>query len=290
MSDLIGRQFPEVAALVRRIPSTPIARAPLFWSVLAGFGAGYFVWAAILVVFALLFAAFGVPSGAPLPRPFELAAVTRTGVALAVAWTAGGRDAVTVYATVRVLELVLGLPAQFRFCGAIVGPAPAACSFLSYLLSLWPLVLGVGLAYWVASRLHTSGGSANPVMEAAGALSATQTVAGTIVAVLFVGSASIAAGILAIGGVVAAGLACGVVLLRRVTPERQWLTLGFVALAAIGPWAVTSLPPFVQQIGAGSGVGFSGLSLVNLVAPFVELGAAGVVLYIAATRKIIAVP
>ena len=114
--------------------------------------------------------------------------------------------------------------------------------------------------------------------------------AGTIVAVLFVGSASITAGILAIAGVVAAGLACGVVLLRRVTPERQWLTLGFVALAAIGPWAVTSLPPFVQQIGAGSGVGFSGLSLVNLVAPFVELGAAGVVLYIAATRKIIAAP
>ena len=285
MSDLIGREFGEVAALVRRIPNPPIARVPLFWSVLAGFGAGYFVWAAILVVFALLFAAFGVPSGAPLPRPFELAAVTRTGVALAVAWTAGGRDAVTLYATVRVLELVLGLPAQFRFCGAIVGPAPAACSFLSYLLSLWPLVLGVGLAYWVASRLHTSGGSANPVMEAAGALSATQTLAGTIVAVLFVGSASIAAGILAVAGVVAGGLACGVVLLRRVAPGRQWLTLALVALAAIGPWAVTSLPPFVQQIGVGRGIAISGLSAVAFVAPFLEIGAAAVVLYVDAARR-----
>jgi len=271
VSDLIGREFPEVAALVRRIPNPPIARAPLLWSVLAGFGAGYFVWAAILIVFALLFGAFGIPSGAPLPRPFELAAVTRTGVALAVAWTAGGRNAVTVYATVRVLELVLGLPAQFRFCGAIIGPAPTACSFFSYLLSLWPLVLGVALAYWLAPRLRSSTDNANPTMEAAGALSATQTVAGTIVAVLFVGSASIGSGILAIGGVVAAGLACGVVLLRRVTPERQWLTLGFVALAAIGPWAVTSLPPFVQQIGVGGGLAISGLSLVAFVAPQVSL-------------------
>jgi len=288
VSDLISRGLPEVAALVRRIPSPPIARAPLLWSILAGFGAGYFVWAAILIAFSLLFAALAVPSGAPLPRPFELAAVSRTGVALAVAWTAGGRDAVTIYASIRVLELVLGLPAQFRFCGAIVGPAPAACSFLSYLLSLWPLVLGVALAYWLAPRLRSSAGGANPVMETAGALSLTQTVAGSIVAVLFAGATSIEAGILAIGGVVAAGLACGVVLLRRVMPGRQWLTLGLVAVAAIGPWAVTSLPPFVQQIGVGRGIDVSGLGLVAFVAPFLEIGAAAVVLYIAAARRITA--
>ena len=288
MSDLISRGLPEVAALVRRIPSPPIARAPLLWSVLAGFGAGYFVWAAILIAFSLLFASFGVPSGAALPRPFELAAVSRTGVALAVAWTAGGRDAVTIYASIRVLELVLGLPAQFRFCGAIIGPAPAACSFLSYLLSLWPLVLGVALAYWLAPRLRASADAANPTMEAAGALSLIQTVAGSIVAALFAGATSIEAGILATCGVAAAGLACGVVLLRRVAQGRQWRTLALVALAAIGPWAVTVLPPFVGQIGVGGGIAIGGLSLVGFFAPFLEIGAAGVVLYMSAARRITA--
>src|SRR6266850_6231304 len=160
MIDGLRREFPGAFAAARRVPNPRFARASPVWAVLAAFGAGFFVSAVVTIVFSLLFRS--VTRDAPVLAPFQLAGTGSTAAALGVAWIAGGRTAVVGYAGVVVLERLLGLPGQVRFCAA-VGPDPSlaaagVCTLSGYAITLWPQLLGVALAFALVRWLRTGDG------------------------------------------------------------------------------------------------------------------------------------
>ena len=283
MIDGLRRDFPQAFALARRVPSPRFARASPLWAVLAAFGAGFFVSAVLFLVFNLVARFLGLST----VWVGGVATVGATATALSVAYTVGGRGALIVYAGIVIIEQMLGLPSLMRFCLAIVSEAPM-CSPVSYILGLWPDAVGVTLAYWLVRWLRTTDGNANPLLEAAGALALTQGVAASILGALLLSAGELEAGLLLLVSAIAGGVACGLVLLRRVAKARQWRSLGIIALVIIGVWLVVALPSFVGQVGIGGAIVIGGLNLIAFVSPLVEVGAAALVLYMAAARKVTA--
>lgn len=283
MIDGLRGELPRVFALARRVPNPRFALASPMWAVLAAFGAGFFVSAVLFVVFNLVARFVGVSA-------VWVGGVTTVGAmatALSVAYIVGGRGALIVYAGIVVIERLLGLPGLIRFCLAIVGEAPI-CSPVSYVLSLWPEAVGVALAYWLVRWLRTTEGNGNPLLESAGALALTQGVAASILGALLLSTGELEAGFLLLVSAIAGGIACGLVLLRRVVEPRQWRSLGVIALVVVGVWLLVSVPSFVGQIGIGGAIGIGGLNLISFVSPLVEVGAAALVLYMAAARRVAA--
>src|SRR6185503_10382295 len=140
MFDGLQRQFPQAFAFAERIPNPRVARAPLLWSVLAAFGAAFFVWVAIVVPLTLFARLIGLPT----EWVGGVATAAATATALSVAYTGSRRDAVLVCAGVFVLEHLLSLLGTMRFCFAIVSEAQF-CSPISYILGFWPRALGIAL-------------------------------------------------------------------------------------------------------------------------------------------------
>ncbi|HVD30477.1 MAG TPA: hypothetical protein VNE19_02040 [Methylomirabilota bacterium] len=290
MIDGLRREFPEALAIARRIPSPRFARVSPIWAVLAAFGAGFFVSAIATIVFSLLFRS--ATRDAPLPAPFELARLASTAAALAVAWIAGGRSAVVGYVGIVVLERVLGLPSLLRFCGQILDPnfaAAGVCAVSSYIIGLWPQVLGAALAFALVRWLRAGAGNRNPTLEAAGVFVIVQTVGG---ALLGAGLGPQTAGssqwpLLLLFLAIAAGIAMGYTILRRAT--RHWRTLGIIASVLVAEFVIVSLPTFVSQIVLARGTNLIGpFDLLAYFSPIFAMAAAALVLYIAAARKVTA--
>jgi len=145
MLDGLRREFPDVITVARALPHPRVARASLFWSVMATFGAGFFASGIVTILFSLLFRL--TTRETPLPTPFELAGLAGTAAALAVAWVGGGRTAVAGYLGVLVVARLLSLLGQIRVCGEFGGSAALGgefCSVGGYLTALWPQLLGAG--------------------------------------------------------------------------------------------------------------------------------------------------
>jgi hypothetical protein len=281
MLDGLQRQFPQAFALAHRIPHPHVARAPLLWSVLAAYGAAFFVSAAILIVFMLFARLFGLPTA----WVGGLATVGATATALTVAYTSGGRDAVLICVGIFVVEHVLALPRTMRFCFAIVSET-SFCSPFSYALTLWPEALGGALAYRLVHWWRVAEGSGNPLLEAAGALALAQSIAASILGALLATTSPLESALLVFVAAVAGGVACGLAILRRVPEPRQWASLAIVGLAVVGTWLLVGVQSFVGQIGIGGGIAIGGLGLIGLGSPLLEVGTAVVVLYMAAARKL----
>jgi len=283
MIEGLRRDFPQAFALARRVPNPRFAHASPMWGVLAAFGAGFFVLAALSVV--LNIAARFV--GAPVQWVGGVATTGATATALSVAFTVGGRGALIVYAGIVVIERLLALPGLMRFCLAIVSESPV-CSPFSYILGLWPEALGAALAYWLVRWMRTTDGNRNPLLEAAGALALTQGVAAAILGALLLSASALEAGLLLLVSALAGGVACGLVLLGRVPESRQWRSLAIIALVVVGVWLLVGLPALVGQVGIGGTIATGGLNLIGFVSPLVEVGAAALVLYMSAARKVTA--
>jgi hypothetical protein len=289
MIDGLRREFPQAFALAGRVPNPRFARTSPMWAVLAAFGAGFFVSAVVTILFSLLLRS--TPRDTPIPAPFELARLASTAAALAVAWIAGGRSALAGYVGIVVLERLLGLPSQLRFCGVGSDPnlAAAFCSVGSYVIALWPQVLGAALAFALVRWLRTGAGDRNPTLEAAGALVIVQGVGGSL---LNAGLGPSTAGslewplfILLVA--IAAGIAMGFTILRRAT--RHWQTLGVIAFVLAAEFAIVSLPTFVSQVFLARGTNLIGpFDLFAYFSPVFEIAAAALVLYMAAARKVTA--
>ena len=288
MIDGLRREFPQAFALAGRVPNPRFARASTVWAVLAAFGAGFFVSAVATVVFSLLFRS---PTQAPFPAPFEIARLGSTAAALAVAWIVGGRSAVAGYVGIVVLERLLGLPSQLRFCGVRSDPnlAAAFCSVGSYVIALWPQVLGAALAFVLVRWLRSGAGDRNPTLEAAGGLVIVEGIGGSL---LNAGLGPSTAGslewplfILLVA--IAAGIAMGLTILRRAT--RHWRTLGVIAFVLAAGFAIVSLPTFVSQVFPARGTNLIGpFDLLAYFSSVFEIAAAALVLYMAAARKVTA--
>jgi hypothetical protein len=285
MLEGLQRQFPQAFAFAERIPNPRVTRAPLLWSVLAAFGAGFFVWVATAVPLTLFARLFGLPT----EWVGGVATVGATATALSVAYTSSGRDAVLICAGVFVLEHLLSLMGTMRFCLAIVSDAPF-CSPFSYILGFWPRAFGIALAYRLVHWWRVAEGNANPLFEVAGALALAQSLVSAVLGALLVASSPFLAGLLLLLAAIAGGAACGMTILRRVAEPRQWATLGIIALVVIGTWLVIGVPAFLGQVGVGGTIAIGGLNLVSFASPLVEVGVAAVVLYMAAARKLSAAP
>ena len=285
MIDGLRRDFPQVFELARRIPGPRFAHASPVWGLVAAFGAGFFVSAALVVVFTLTARLLG----APMQWIGGLTTVGATATALTVAFTIGGRGALIVYAAIVVIERLLGLPALMRFCFAIVSEF-SGCSPISYFLALWPEALALALAYWLilVRWMGTADGDGNPLLEAAGALALTQGASAAILGAMLLSASATQAGLLLLVSAAAGGIACGIVVLRRIPPSRQWRTLAIVALAVMAVWLLVSVPALAGEVGIGGVIAVGGLNLIGFVSPLVEVGAAALVLYMAAARKVTA--
>lgn len=285
MFDGLQRQFPQAFAFAERIPNPRVARAPLLWSVLAAFGASFFVWVAIAIPLTLFARLFGLPT----EWVGGVATAGATGTALSVAYTGSGRDAVLICAGVFVLEHLLSLLGTMRFCLAIVSEAPF-CSPISYVLGFWPRALGIALAYRLVHWWRVAEGDGNPLLEVAGALALAQSLVTAVLGALLVSTSAFMAGLLLLLAAVAGGAACGLTILRRVDESRQWATLGVIALVVVGSWLVIGAPAFLGQLGIGGAIAIGGLNLMAVASPLVEVGSAAVVLYMAAARKLSTAP
>src|SRR5712692_1510343 len=254
----LRRDFPQAFALARRVPNPRFARASPLWAVLAAFGAGFFVSAPVLLVLNLA-ARF---LGGPAEWVGGVATVGATATALSVAYTVGGRGAVIVYAGIVIIERLLGLPSLMRFCLAIVSDAPV-CSPFSYILGLWPEALGVALAYRLVRWMRTTKGDGNRVLEAAGALALVQGITVSILGALLLSASAFVSGLLLLVSAVAGGIACGLVLLRRVAEPRRWASLGITAPTVLGVWLLVTVSSFVGQVGIGGAIAVGGLNLIG---------------------------
>jgi hypothetical protein len=289
MIDGLRREFPEAVAVARRVPSPRFARASSLWAVLAAFGAGFFVSAVVTIIFALLFRS--TTRETPIPAPFELARVAGTAASLAVAWIVGRRSAVAGYVGIVVLERLLGLPSQLRFCGNGSDPnlAAAFCSVGSYVIALWPQVLGAALAFALVRWLRAGEGDRNPTLEAAGAFVVVQGVGGSLLNASL-GPATAGSPewpLLLLLVAIVAGIAMAFTILRHA--RRHWRTLGIVALVLVAEFGILSLPTFVSQILLARGTNLIGpFDLLAYFSAFFAIGAAALVLYIAAARKVAA--
>ena len=285
MLDGLRGELPQVFVFARRVPKPRFASASPMWAVLAAFGAGFFVSAAFVVVLTMLARVLGLP----VTWVGGVATAGATATALAVAYTVGGRSALIVYAGIVVIERLLALPGLMRFCLAIVSDSPV-CSPFSYVLSLWPEALGVALAYWfiLVRWMRAADGNGNPLLEAAGALALTQGLAAAILGALLLSASALEAGALLLVSAIAGGIACGLVLLRRVAEPRQWRSLAIIAVVVVGVWLLVGVPTFVGQVGISGTIAIGGLNLIGLASPLVEVGAAALVLYMAAARKVTA--
>jgi hypothetical protein len=285
----LRQELPRVSALARRIPNPRVARAPMLWAILAAFGAALFVGAAITVLFSLLYRLFSIPGDAWVPRPFQLSTIAMIGIALAVGWVSGGRQAVAAWAAIIVFERFVSLWGLGKFCGTI-SSAPPLCSPLGYVLGLWPEVLGVALGYRLARWFRVAEGSGNPVLEAAGALAVIYGLLASTQSLLTVPTTSFEAGLIGIAAALTSGVACGLVLLARLPEARRWTVLGAVALGVALPWLVVSVPAYLESVGIGGKIATTGLNLLEFFAPLLQIGSASFVLYIAATRKVTTEP
>jgi hypothetical protein len=281
MIDGLRRDFPHVFALARRIPNPRFARTSPLWAVLAASGAAFFVSAALFLFFNLVARVLGVST----VWVGGVATVGAIATALSVAYTVGGRGALIVYTGIVIVERLLGLPSLLRFCLAIVSEAPM-CSPFSYILGLWPEAVGVALAYWLVRWMRTTDGNRNPLLEAAGALALMQGAAAAILGALLLSGSAFEAGLLLLMSAVAGGIACGLVLLRRVAESRQWHSLAIIALVVLAVWLLVGVPAFAGQVGVGGAIAATGLSVIVFLSPLVEVGAAALVLYMAAARKV----
>jgi hypothetical protein len=259
------------------------------WAVVAAFGAGFFVSAVVTIIFSLLFRA--TTRDTPLPNAFELARITGTAAALAVAWIAGGRSAVAGYVGIVALERLLGLPSQLRFCDAYGSDpnlaAGGACTIGGYVIALWPQLLGAALAFALVRWMGAGSGVRNPTLEAAGAFVVVQGVGGSVLnAVLGPATAGDASWPLMIMLVaIVAGMAMGYTILRRAS--RQWRTLGIVAFVLAAEFVILSLPTFVGQVLATRGTNLLGpFDLLAYFSTVFVIAAAALVLYISAARKV----
>jgi hypothetical protein len=287
MIDGLRREFPEAFAAARRVPSPRFARASPLWAVLAAFGAGFFVSGIVTMLLSLLFRS--VTRETPLPAPFEISSLAGTAAALAVAWIAGGRSAVAGYVGIVVLERLLGLPSQLRFCGIGSDPNLAAqfCSVGRYVIALWPQVLGAALAFALVRWLRAGEGDRNPTLEAAGAFAIVQGVGGSVLNATLgpatAGSAEWPLLLLAVA--IAAGIAMAYTILRRAT--RRWRTLSIVAFVLVAEFVVVSLPTLMSQVFLARGTNLIGpFDLLFYFSLFFAIAAAVLVLSVAAARKV----
>ena len=282
MLEGLRREFPQVVALARRVPNPRLARSSALWAVLAASGAAFFVSSTILVLFTLVARFLGLPT----EWIGGIATVGGLATALSVAYAIGGIGAAFAYAGVVVVERLLGLPGLMRFCAAVL--ESSVCSPLSYVLGLWPEALGIALATRLALWMRTTDGDGNPLLEAAGALALTQGIVISILGAVMLSTSGFASGVLLLLSAVAGGVACGLVLLRRVTEARRWRALGIIAIVVIGVWLLVSVPSFAGQAGIGGTIAIGGLSLLGFAAPILEVGSAAIVLYMAAARRVAA--
>jgi hypothetical protein len=282
--DQLRARYPRAAAVLASLPNPRFAApSSLLWSVVAAAGAATFASAGVTMFFAVVLRGFGA-----YPSSFAdgLAAAVALATGLGVAFVSGGADALGVYAGIVVLVRIVAAAAAFRFCAAIVSPAPDACSFFGSVLGLWPYLLGAALGSVCVRWFRPRGGTANPVLEVVGALALTETVLINVDSFLFPSASSLESGLLGLAILVGAGIVCGMVLLRRVPQTRQWTVLGIVSLVVIGPWLLTELPAFFGQIGIYGRIVVGPLQFIRFLRPFVEILAAITVIYVSVARKV----
>ena len=254
----------------------------------AAFGAGFFASAVVTILVSLLIRLTNRET--PLPTPFELAGLAGTAAALAVAWVGGGRTAVAGYVGVLVLERLLGLTGQLRFCGELGGFAALGgqlCSVGGYVIALWPQLFGVAVAIALVRWLRTGPGDRNPTLEAAGIFTLVESLGSTALNVIL-GSATPGSPVwplFLLALAIAAGVALGYAARRRA--PRPWRTLGIVALVIAAEFAFLSLPLLVSQVLQARGTNLIGpLDLLAYFSPVFAIGAAAIVVYVAAARTV----
>jgi hypothetical protein len=164
--------------------------------------------------------------------------------------------------------------------------AAAFCSVSSYVIALWPQVLGAALAFALVRWLRAGDGDRNPTLEAAGAFVIVQGVVGLLLnATLGPATAGSAEWpLLFLVVAIAAGIAMAYTILRRAT--RHWRTVSIVAFVLVAEFVVVSLPTLVSQVFLARGTNLIGpFDLLFYFSLFFAIAAAVLVLYVAAARK-----
>lgn len=228
-----------------------VARAPAIWACICALGAGFMVSAiaqlAVAVVFTLLF-----PPTSPRPFAFSTKIFwdVAGGVAAgAVATRAGGPRGLLAYVSFELLVVLLELPVRLFSCSrAPSGPIDGrACQYADMVVDRWPLWAAVIVGVVIARFVPTRQGGANPLLRAAGVLSAVVTVATSLNAYWLVFRPVDGVGLelftyLSVGALYWLGFLAGGVLAGVLLRRSRFAAVVLLILCLIGPSFAFGIP------------------------------------------------
>ena len=290
MREGLAREFP---AAVRGLAwlrgragerRAPFWNEPAVWAAISGVGAGFLVTSIVQTLVGL--ANEGVQA-LRLQMPFTLfplVTLSASAAAAAVALAAGGPVALALDLAYVALGVALRIPGTMTFCERFspqLGyPDVARCTPLSFLASLWPQFVGIGLGVLIARAIASRGNGMNSLLRIAGAFALGLAVVSYVYAATDAETTStLASGLTFAAGAVAAAVTAGAVAAQL---PRSVRNAAIVAGIWLLPWLALQLPA-LRSLDLSLGADYVGPVIVGVVVQ--PIAAASLVLSAAVAKR-----
>src|SRR5688572_1158612 len=292
MREGLAREFPDAgraSAWARAFVGgrrPVLSSEPVIWATISGIGAGQLT---AFIAQALVSLASEIVQALRAPMPFELfhaVTISGTAAAAAVALSAGGPLAFALSTAYVALGVALRIPGLMFACersgGVLPFPGPDQCAPLGFVASLWPQVIGLGLAIALSRSLTTRGDGINSLLRIAGTLAiavfvVSQTYAASVAQGGYVAepASAITSGLTIGAAMVAAAVAAGVIAAHV---PRGIRCAAIVAGISLLPWLAFQVPNSLRS-GASDTPEFVvpmliGITIQPIAAVFLILSAA----------------
>lgn len=270
MREGLAREFPAAvrAAAWTRARLGPHTE-PVLWAAISGIGAGFLVSDVAQALVGLANQAV-VAARSELPFPlFPLVTIMGSAAAAAVALGAGGPTALVLELSYVALGIALRIRGVMSFCERTGGGpnllGTDQCTGVSFLTSLWPQLVGIGLGIAVARAIATRGTGINSLLRIAGSLAIALTVLSQVWSATFAPAPNTLANALtSAAGIAAAAVAAGVVAAQLPRGVRNATVVAAIWLL---PWLALQLPLGLQSLGPSVPPDFVGAITITIAIP-----------------------
>ena len=290
MREGLAREFP---AAVRGLDwlrgragerRAPLWNEPAVWAAISGVGAGFLV---ISIVETLVGLTNEGVQALRLQMPFmlfPLVTLTASAATAAVALAAGGPVALALDLAYVALGVALRIPGTMTFCARFspqLGyPDVDRCTPLSFLASLWPQFVGIGLGVLIARAIASRGNGMNSLLRTAGAFALALFVVSLVYAATDAETTSmLASGLTFAAGAVAAAVTAGAVAAQL---PRSVRNAAIVAGIWLVPWLALQLPA-LRSLDLSLGADYVGPVIIGVAVQ--PIAAASLVLSAAVAKR-----
>jgi hypothetical protein len=276
MREDLAREFPEAGRASAWMRGRFGGRRPVFWdepipwAAVSGIGAGFLVAAVAQAIVGLATQAFHSLGGGPLPFTlFSLTSVAATAAASAVTLGIGGIAAFALYLAYLAFGVALGIPGVMAFCErsgefAFPLPLPDQCTPLSFVTSLWPQLVGIGIGIAVSRAVVPRGAGINSLLRIAGGFAIAQFVMSQVWSATVETANPLASGLTFAAGLAAAAVAAGVLAAQVPRGIRNAVIVGGIWLV---PWLTLQIPLGLRSLEPTLPAEFVGPIILTMAMP-----------------------